>query len=113
MSRGPSYLLKDDGIIDELAVEIAASGGRKVRLTLTEQRMAVERMLKAGASVHDMCARLGTNNLAVKKILAELGQEIVKDGRQNAPRVILPVDRPRKSGAAFLTEALQALTEHI
>ena len=39
-TTGRKWVIPDDGIIDPIAVEIAASGKRPVRLTLPERRAA-------------------------------------------------------------------------
>ena len=52
------WLLPDDGIIDELAVEIAASGQRVVRLTRAERRAAAARITAAGGNAYTIAKRL-------------------------------------------------------
>jgi hypothetical protein len=52
------WLLPEDGIIDEVAVEITAAGTRRVRLTETERRHAAARILAAGGSITTIAARL-------------------------------------------------------
>ncbi|MGK5559192.1 hypothetical protein ACSNOI_47105, partial [Actinomadura kijaniata] len=51
-TKGPPspWLLPDDGIVDYIAVEIAASGHRPVRLTRTERLLAAALILAAGGS---------------------------------------------------------------
>ena len=53
------WRIKDDGIIDEVAVEIAAAGTRLVRLTRPEQRLAAAQILSRGGSNDDIERNLG------------------------------------------------------
>jgi DNA-binding CsgD family transcriptional regulator len=52
------WVLPEDGIIDELAVQIAAAGTRRVALTPTEQRLAAARILAAGGTPYRICRHL-------------------------------------------------------
>jgi hypothetical protein len=56
--RRGAWLLPEDGIIDEVAVELAATGARAVALTPTERRLAAIRILRAGGTVHRVARRL-------------------------------------------------------
>lgn len=58
---GPSdaYLLPDDGVTDYTAVETAADGQRRVRLTRAERVAAAGCILASGGSVRSVCRRLG------------------------------------------------------
>jgi hypothetical protein len=63
-----STTLPDDGIIDSIAVEIAALGIRPVALTPAERRLAAARILARGGSLSMVCERLhvsGTTALAI------------------------------------------------
>ncbi|MFD0535047.1 hypothetical protein ACFQY7_16170 [Actinomadura luteofluorescens] len=51
-------LLPDDGIVDPIAIEIAASGVRPVALTHTERVLAAARILACGGSQATITARL-------------------------------------------------------
>lgn len=53
-----SWLLPDDGIIDPIAVEIAATGKRPVRLTAPERYAAAELILARGGTSKTVAARL-------------------------------------------------------
>jgi hypothetical protein len=60
--------LPDDGIIDPIAVEIAASGIRPVALTAAERRLAAARILVGGGTPYLISKRLrvsGTTALAL------------------------------------------------
>lgn len=52
------WVLPEDGFADLIAVEIAASGTRRVALTPTERVMAAARILAAGGTAHDIAERL-------------------------------------------------------
>lgn len=56
------WCITSDGIVDDVAVCIAASGERLVRLTPTEQLSAARLILESGGDVHDLQARLGINH---------------------------------------------------
>lgn len=53
-----AWLLPDDGIIDPIAVEIAANGERPVKLTAPERRAAAEIILALGGTVAVVAERL-------------------------------------------------------
>lgn len=66
--------LASDGIFDDVAVEVAASGERYVRLTPTEQLGAASRIVRAGGGARDLQTRLGVNhNVALALIRAVAG----------------------------------------
>ncbi len=52
------WVLPDDGIIDPIAVEIAASGTRPVALTPPERRLAAAAILAAGGTPWQVATRL-------------------------------------------------------
>lgn len=62
--RGDAWMLPDDGIIDPVAVEIAASGERRVRLTAPERRAAAELIVARGGTVRVIAERLCMNEHA-------------------------------------------------
>ena len=53
-----AWMLPDDGIIDPIAVEIAAKGERPVALTAPERRAAAEIILARGGTVSIVAERL-------------------------------------------------------
>jgi hypothetical protein len=55
---GDAWMLPDDGIIDLIAVEIAAKGERRVALTAPERRAAAEMILARGGTVTVIADRL-------------------------------------------------------
>jgi hypothetical protein len=62
------WLLPDDGIIDPVAVEIAAAGTRRVRLTVPERRFAAALVLARGGSVNDIAARLHMSSTSARRL---------------------------------------------
>lgn len=62
------WLLPDDGIVDLVAVEIAAAGTRRVRLTVPERRFAAALILARGGSVGDIAARLHMNSRSARRL---------------------------------------------
>jgi len=52
------WVLPEDGIVDEVAVAIAAAGTRPVALTRTERWLAAARILAAGGTSFLICKRL-------------------------------------------------------
>ena len=66
------WTLPDDGIIDELAVEIAAKGIRPVALTPAERRLAAARILASGGTAHLISKRLHVSNRTAHALAAEL-----------------------------------------
>jgi hypothetical protein len=53
-----SLVLDDDGIIDPIAVEIAARGTRPVALTPAERQLAAARILARGGTAYLISERL-------------------------------------------------------
>jgi hypothetical protein len=56
--RGDAWMLPDDGIIDPIAVEIAAKGERRIALTAPERHAAAEMILARGGTVAVIAERL-------------------------------------------------------
>jgi hypothetical protein len=54
-----AWLLPEDGVTDYTAVETAADGQRRVRLTMAERVAAASYILVSGGSVRNVCRRLG------------------------------------------------------
>jgi hypothetical protein len=54
----PRLVLADDGIIDPIAVELAARGTRTVALTRAERRLAAARILARGGTPYLIAKRL-------------------------------------------------------
>jgi hypothetical protein len=66
------WVLPDDGIIDDLAIEIAASGRRPVPLTVPERRLAAAVILAAGGTPYLISRRLHLNGQNARALAAEL-----------------------------------------
>jgi hypothetical protein len=56
--RRARWVLPEDGIVDELAVAIAAAGTRPVPLTRTERWLAARRILATGGTPYLISERL-------------------------------------------------------
>ncbi len=68
----PRWTLPDDGIIDELAIDIAARGIRPVALTRTERRLAAALILAAGGTPYLISKRLHVSCQTAHALAAEL-----------------------------------------
>jgi hypothetical protein len=53
-----AWLLPDDGILDPVAIDLAARGVRPVALTASERRVAAALILAAGGSPNTIAKRL-------------------------------------------------------
>ena len=87
---GAAMLLPDDGLIDELAVRIAVSGARVVRLTSAERDLAARELLERGAGLAELAAHLGTNIPSARRLVAALGYVLGPRCPSTGRRVILP-----------------------
>jgi hypothetical protein len=67
--NGP-YVLPEDGIVDLVAVEIAAAGTRRVWLTLRERRLAAALIMARGGTANDISARLHVNGSVARALAA-------------------------------------------
>jgi hypothetical protein len=65
------WVIPEDGIVDELAVELAASGERRVRLTHMERRLATARILTHGGTPSLVYERLGLTSMSAARSLVE------------------------------------------
>lgn len=75
------WIIPDDGIVDDVAVSVAASGTRKVRLTLRERRLAAERILAEGGGTRDIGTRLNMLMRPAKELAEDiLGQQAAELG---------------------------------
>jgi len=74
IARQPALILPDDGIIDPVAVEIAA-GIRPVALTPAERRLAAARILARGGSLSTVCERLQVSGSTALMLSAPAGQK--------------------------------------
>ena len=67
-----TWVIPDDGIIDPIAVEIAASGQRPVRLTRLERREAANRILASAGSAWIVAKRLNMSYPAARVLAASI-----------------------------------------
>jgi hypothetical protein len=90
MSRLARNLIPDDGLIDELAVSIAVSGARVVKLTAAERNLAAVRMIRGGADLAELAAHLGTSTAAAARLVCALGYRLSEPCPRTAHRWIVP-----------------------
>lgn len=64
-------------IIDEVAVQIAFEGNRKVGLTTTERKMVMARMIRAGYQYREIADHIGTSPAMLKPVFEEMGYQII------------------------------------
>jgi hypothetical protein len=69
--------LADDGIIDELAVEIAAQGTRVVRLTTRERLRVAQRILRHGGNSRTIADRCGVPGSMAVRLMNKAEQGIL------------------------------------
>lgn len=67
-----AWLLPEDGIIDPVAVEIAAAGTRRVRLTAAERRLAAALILARGGSAQHIARRLHMSGRSAQELAAAI-----------------------------------------
>ena len=70
MTARHHLVIADDGIIDLLAVEIAARGTRTVALTRAERQLAAARILAQGGTTHLISKRLHVSGTTALKLAA-------------------------------------------
>lgn len=66
------WVIPEDGIIDAFAVQIAASGQRRVRLTRMERRLAAALILARGGSAYQVHKRLGVSSATARALVTSL-----------------------------------------
>jgi hypothetical protein len=65
------WVLPDDGVIDDLAVEIAASGARPVALTRAERQRAAALILARGGTPYVISERLRVSGSTALALAAQ------------------------------------------
>jgi hypothetical protein len=73
------WLLPEDGIIDPVAVEIAATGKRPVRLTASERREAAAMILAEGGSPWLISKRLKISTSIARTLAAEIAEAAARE----------------------------------
>jgi hypothetical protein len=71
-TTGKKWVIPDDGIIDAVAVEIAARGQRPVRLTRPERRAAAARILASGGTAWTIARNLRMSYAAARVLAASV-----------------------------------------
>lgn len=66
------WLIPDDGIIDEVAIVVAATGQRPVALTRTERRLAFAVLLASGFPVGEIARRLAMDKSRALRLAREI-----------------------------------------
>ena len=84
-ARVDKTLLADDGLEDEVAVDIAVSGERRVRLTARERLLAAMAILKNGGTVRDVCVRLGLPAIVSEDLCRKTPRK--NNGKNSVPYV--------------------------
>lgn len=69
---GSSMLLPDDGFIDPVAVELAVSGKRAVRMTRPERLEAARRLRRTGFTFAEIAVHLGIAESHAKRMSSEV-----------------------------------------
>ena len=66
------HVLPDDGIIDHIAVAVAVSGSRRVRLTRQERELAARHIVAAGGGIEDLREHLGATRDEATELYRDL-----------------------------------------
>jgi hypothetical protein len=64
-----AWVLPEDGIVDWIAVGIAVSGARRVRLTRLERSLAVQSIVQGGGTAWDVSRRLFLSYSSAKRLV--------------------------------------------
>lgn len=89
-----AWLLPEDGIIDHLAVTIAAEGTRLVRLTPAERELAARRIIADGGGVGELVSHLGISFRQAGDLVRQLGYRLSRCKHSNTS-VIITADNSR------------------
>lgn len=71
MGYNPWLLPDVDGIVDDVAIEIAVRGRRPVCLTRTERAIAAAMILALGGGTRDLCHRLKVTDRTACRLAAQ------------------------------------------
>ncbi len=67
----------EEEIIDDVAINRVVTGGGRAAMTVTERKLALDRMARNGVQYREMADRIGTSPQRIKPILEELGYEVI------------------------------------
>ena len=87
------WVLPEDGIVDEIAVAIAAAGTRPVALTRTERWLAAGRILAAGGTPFLICKRLHVSGRTALAMAAAINAPHAGHSPGTAPAARPETDR--------------------
>lgn len=76
--RPGEWVIPEDGIIDALAVQIAASGQRRVRLTRVERRLAAALIVARGGTTWDVGKRLFISYSTATALVASITPDLAE-----------------------------------
>jgi hypothetical protein len=89
------WQIKDDGIIDEIAIQIAVQGTRPVRLTHSERKIVLLKLLQMGCGLTEIREHMHFSGKKLLDMIDELDWEIVhSDLDRTQPRIPMPKCRP-------------------
>jgi hypothetical protein len=83
------WLIPDDGIVDDVAIEIAVRGRRPVCLTRLERSVAAALILAMGGGTRDLCERLKVTDKTACQLARQARrlQEIAAESEDAFPRL--------------------------
>jgi hypothetical protein len=109
------WTLPDDGIIDLIAIEIAAGGARPVTLTPAERRLAAARILARGGGASLIAKRLHLSGTTARRLAASIraaaAPRTAADPRTTSPGwpvSACPASRHDPAGLSWLADAERA-----
>jgi hypothetical protein len=70
------WLLPEDGVIDPVAIELAATGERSVALTISERRIAAGLILAAGGTPNLIAKRLHMAHANARSLADEITADL-------------------------------------
>lgn len=91
------WLIRNDGIVDSLAIETAARGARTVRLTVLERDAAAMLILAAGGSTDTIVDRLKVSKPTACTIARRVRRVLAIDGAASRAFPGAPVTIPAAS----------------
>ncbi len=109
------WTLPDDGIIDLIAIEIAAGGARAVTLTAAERRLAAARILARGGGASLIVKRLHVSGTTARRLAASIRAEAARPTAADRhttspgrPASASPASRHDPAGLSWLADAERA-----